>query len=176
MDISTRKKALRHAAKVAFGSLMMGCGGTEGVNGPDAQGDTMVAKDAPAGQDARAQDAQDEGPTDAMMVGDGSLACTGEAVSVDSGDVTEQTFQCCLGVIEQDLGDSAFPEADASTVTGDPSVDNCCSVVIARVDDNTGDYSAADAVLPSCCNALGYPQGPACTPWGPPMPPAMEVV
>jgi hypothetical protein len=169
MDIWTRRRALRHAAKVAFGSLVIGCGGTQQVNGSDAEAD-VTSKDVQI--DTQDAATADDGPTDAMMMGDGALACTGP-VSDDAGDVTEDTFQCCLGVIEGVTGDSGFPVVDASTVTGDPSVDNCCNAVIARVDTNTTDYSAAVAVLPSCCNALGYPTGPACTPWGPPMPPDM---
>jgi hypothetical protein len=169
MDVWTRRRALRHAAKVAFGSVMIGCGGTQQVSGSDAEADVKTNDVELDAQDAANLE---DAPTDSMMMGDGALACTGP-VSVDAGDVTEQTFQCCLGVIEGVTGDSGFPAADASTVTGDPSVDNCCNAVIARVDTNTSDYSAADAVLPSCCNALGYPVGPACTPWGPPMPPAM---
>jgi hypothetical protein len=168
MDVSTRRMALRHAMKVAFGSLVIGCGGTQEMNGSDAEAD-VTSKDA---QDAA--DAYDDAPTDAMMMGDGALACTGP-VSVDAGDVTEETFQCCLGVIEGVTGDAGFPAADASTVTGNPSVDNCCKAVIAAVDTTTTNYSTAEAVLPSCCNALGYPTGPACTPWGPPMPAAMEL-
>jgi len=167
MDVSIRRRALRHAAKVAFGSLVISCGGMQDVNTPDAEADVKTKPDSQAGQDA-----QPEGSTDAMTVGDGSLACTGP-VDVDAGGITEETFQCCLGVIEQITSDSGFPVVDAGEVTGDPSIDNCCKAVIARVDQSSADYTAAEPVIPTCCNALGYPQGVACTPWGPPMPPSM---
>ncbi len=171
MDVSIRRKALRHAAKVAFGTLVIGCGGTEDTIAPDAQVDG-AKKDAQLQQDVFQQDAQDE----PIVLTDGGLACTGP-VGLDAGaSITEQTFQCCLGVVEQIISDASFVVVDAGEVTGDPSIANCCTAVIAHVDAVTTDYGAASAVLPSCCNALGYPLGPACTPWGPPTPPSMEVV
>ena len=165
MDAFTRKLALRNAAKVAFGSLFFGCGGTmvSASEPPDA------LPDAPAAPDAAFSD---------VVAADAALACTGPT-EVDAGNVSEETFQCCIGVVSSDVGDASPWESDGGEIASDPSAANCCSAIVARVDDEpdggnvSGDYLAASNLLPWCCRALGYPMGPACTPWGPPMPPPM---
>ncbi len=159
MDLHVRKLALRSAAKVAFGSIALGCGGSLMVES-DAATDAADAKNETSTIEA--------GPLDA------ALACT-PPVEVDGGDPGEEIFQCCLGEVEAITGDAGFVVAPASEVTGDPSLDNCCKAIIAHVDNATEDYSAATSGLPTCCNALQGPVGPACTPWGPPTPPAMVV-
>lgn len=172
MDLLLRKLALRNAAKVAFGSsLVMGCGGTI-TDGNDAAttADANGKKDSQGATDSSVLDVAQ--PIEASS--DAPLACTGP-VDIDAGDPGSTVFQCCLPVIEAITGDAGFVVVDAGEVTGDPSIDNCCKAVIAHVDNFTQDYSAADQVLSSCCNALGYPVGPACTPWGPPTPPEMKI-
>jgi len=173
MDDSIRKKALRQAAKVAFGTCIIGCGGTLGSGqdaSTDAVNDTTKKSDAAQTDAATTEDASMDSPT----LGDGALACTGP-IDIDASSVDEQVFQCCLGVVEQITGDSGFMVVDAGEVLGDPSIDNCCKAIIAHVDNDTADYGAASPTFGTCCSALGYPQGPACTPWGPPTPPAMEI-
>jgi hypothetical protein len=172
MDGSIRRKALRHAAKVAFGSLVVGCGGSvQATGGRDGATDVKAS-----GDDAAADVATEDVVTDASssndVTTDAALACTGP-LDIDAS-VDEQTFQCCLGVVEQVTGDAGNTLIDAGAVTGDPAVDNCCKAIIAHVDQNSSDYSAAQPTLQACCNALGYPTGIACTPWGPPMPPSIE--
>lgn len=113
-----------------------------------------------------------------------TLACTAP-LEVDAGDVSEQTFQCCVADVQSAVGDASLwgdPNGpDASVVSNDPSAENCCKAIVARMDNEpdggnlSNDYMAASQVLNWCCIALGYPSGPACTPWGPPTPPAMEV-
>lgn len=155
MDTGIRRMALRNAAKVALGSLMLGCGGVIDLSGEDAAVD--AAKDAPQ--------------PDAAPV----LACTGP-VDVDASGVDQLTFQCCLGVEQALLGDASAFQVDAGVVKGDPSASNCCNAIVAHVDQVTADYAAAAPSLALCCRALGYFSGPACTPWGPPTPPAMPEV
>ncbi len=167
MNPSIRKMALRHAAKVAFGSFVVACGGTVS-GGEDASSDAKIGNDTGTKPDASTP-LDSSSPTDSSTMGDGALACTGPT-DIDASSITPEVFQCCLGVVEQLTGDSGFMAIDAGEVTGDPAVDNCCKVIIADVDSNTSDYSAASPTLQTCCNALGYPNGPACTPWGPPMP------
>jgi hypothetical protein len=173
MELHVKKLALRSAAKVAFGTMMVGCGGTMAVSDAgepqDASNPKNDASSIDSSTDGNAADvAQIEDAT-----GDGALACT-PPVEVDGGDPGAEVFACCLGVVEAITGDAGFIVADAGEVTGDPSVDNCCKAIIAHVDNDTPDYSAAEQALPTCCNALASPMGPACTPWGPPMPPEMD--
>jgi hypothetical protein len=173
MNGSIRKMALRHAAKVAFGSFVVACGGTV-AGGEDASSDAKTSNDTGTKTDASTSldsSLDSSSPADSST-SDGALACTGP-VDIDASSITPEVFQCCLGVVEQLTGDAGFSAIDAGEITGDPAVDNCCKVIIADVDSNTGDYSAASPTLYSCCNALGNPIGPACTPWGPPMPPCM---
>jgi hypothetical protein len=166
VDALVRKKALRHAAKVAFGTMIVGCGGNETTT-TDAAADVksgdvqMMDVMADALADVTADSASD-------VATDASLMCTQE-VALDAS-IDENTFQCCLGVVEQITGDSGFTIADAG---GNPSIDNCCVAIVAHVD-TMGDYSAAEPTLGTCCNIVGNPMGPACTPWGPPMPVELE--
>jgi hypothetical protein len=170
MDALIRRKALRHAAKVAFGSLIVGCGGTiqdTGDGAADANSEADTQPTADAAMDVSSRDVQSvDSPAS-----DAALACT-QDVALDAS-IDDGTFECCLGVVEQLTGDAGIATVDAAAVDGDPSVANCCVAIIAHVDGTSGTYSEAAPTLPTCCSALGYPTGPACTPWGPPMPPEM---
>lgn len=176
MNSYVRRLALRNAAKVAFGSLFLQCGGAISTGPTDAEADGNAKPDGK--------------PVDAAVldvsVPDGALACTG-ATEVDAGDVTEETLTCCVDVVSNQVGDASLfgdPNGpDASLVTNDPAALNCCNAIIARIDDEpdggdlSQDYGTATAneVLQWCCQATGTPIGSACTPWGPPTPPAMEI-
>jgi len=172
MDAFTRKLALRNAAKVAFGSMFFGCGGAimSDAGTPDAKADAPPIHDAAV--------------VDAATAPDAALACTGPT-AVDAGDVSEETFQCCVATVQSDVGDASpwgDPNGpDASLVTNSPAATNCCNAILARIDDEpdggdlSADYGAAGQLIQWCCMAVGDPMGPACTPWGPPSPPEMEV-
>jgi hypothetical protein len=162
--------ALRNAAKVALGTFVVGCGGSIVVGEePDAHGD------AKAKQDAALIDA-------VVPEQDAALACTGQT-EVDAGDVSSETFACCIAEVKSATGDASpwgDPNGpDASPVTNNPAAENCCNVIVARIDNEpdggsfSEDYNTAGDALNWCCIALKYPMGTACTPWGPPMPPAM---
>ena len=176
MNRLIQKKALRNAAKVAFGSLVLGCGGTISDGGtPDAAGSDALAK-----QDNQTPDVAtlDVATIIDAPVSDAALACLGET-GFDAS-VTPTEFQCCIALIEQDMGDAGWTTDDAAvyppgakTVEADPSSMNCCRAIIADVDQNTADYVTASPTLATCCSAAKGPMGPACTPWGPPMPPEL---
>ena len=161
MDAFTRRLALKGAAKVALGSLFVGCGGA------------MVADpDVHPLPDAKVADGASDAAVEAATP-DAALACLGPT-EVDAGGVTGDEFACCLGVVEEVTGDAGLQVVDAATIAADPSLDNCCKAILAHVG-SAGGYSEAIPTLPSCCGANGYPMGAACTPWGPPSPPEMEV-
>lgn len=180
MDRKIRRKALRHAAKVAFGSLFsigLGCGGSILDAQPEDAGNERDARSS-AGDDASAA-IHDAALHDVGVVSDAALACIG-ATGLDAGDVSDEAFQCCVDDVKAALADDAsdFPDR----ITSDPAALNCCTAVIARIDTgaNQQDYATAGGgVRTQCCSALGWPSigpGYACTPWGPPMPPSMDWV
>ena len=70
----------------------------------------------------------------------------------------------------------AVPE----TAKGDPGFVNCCKAVMAGVENHTVTYAAVNTSLRSACcfqNVVASAQDlyilSLCTPWGPPVPPAM---
>ncbi len=69
---------------------------------------------------------------------------------------------CCDGAVARRISTS-----DWEAVVSDPSLRGCCTVIV-RAEDP---WSLAG--LSPCCALLGHPQGPACTPWGPPVPPPL---
>jgi len=176
MDACTRRLALRSAAKVAFGSLLLHCGGTIGQGPADAEADAKTKADAEP-VDAAVLDVVSPPP-------DAALACVGPT-EVDAGDVTEDAFQCCVAEVSSDVGDAGPWDTngpDASLVADDPAAANCCRAIVARIDHEpdggsaSQDYVAASNgsyVLQWCCG-VAFEQGSACTPWGPPMPPPFD--
>lgn len=167
MNTSTRRLALKSAAKVAFGSLLLHCGGVVAQGPADAQAEANLPPDA--------------GSLD-VSAPDSGLVCA-PATEVDAGDVTEEAFQCCVAHVASQAGDASpwGPNGpDASVVADDPSSANCCRAIVARLDHEpdggvvSDDYTTASAVLPWCC-AVAFDQGPACSPWGPPMPPPLDL-
>jgi hypothetical protein len=56
----------------------------------------------------------------------------------------------------------------------DPPETECCTAILDRIEADWSQYSKTDPkVLSQCCNIDNNKTRPACTPWGPPMPPAM---
>jgi len=165
----THRLALRAAAKVAFSVSMIGCGGSIQ--------ESSVAEDsgAHAGEasvtDATAQPLQDGATAtfDAALFADAALACQAPLLGVDAS-VSEDVFTCCLGVVAPYV---SGPSPDASAAAADPAVVACCNAIVLHVDQVTADYGKAASDFGICCPLVGDPLGPACTPWGPPVPPSM---
>jgi hypothetical protein len=179
MHPSTRHVALRAAAKVTLSAAILGCGGaTEAVTVDASDGDATpvrvtthqdaaAARDALAALDAQATPDAPDAP---------ALACPG-AVADPTATVAASTFACCTSFLEGSL-----LTADSGVLAVDPSLPTtlpCCAAAVAYVDGAPSAFgSVAGPVLASCCHELatvdaGPPVGPACTPWGPPVPPAM---
>ena len=164
--------ALRSAAKVALGTFVMGCGGSIAVGQEDAATDANAPK-----KDAALVDS-------VVPEQDAALTCTG-ATEVDASGVTSDAFACCVAEVKSVTGDASpwgDPNGpDASAVQDNAAALNCCDAIIARIDDEpdggsaSDDYATAGDALNWCCIALKEPMGSACTPWGPPAPPAMPV-
>jgi hypothetical protein len=227
VDSAIRQKALRSAAKVAFGAsvcwgaALSGCGGksvygddestenvelsggtgalaTGGATGSSATGGSATAGGSgPSGGSAEVGGATagGSGPTggSAEVGGAGAgpldagrlpeLACT-QPIGLDGSEtVDEGVFSCCAGYVEQVAPQGSA--IDAPRLAADPSLVNCCRYVTSRYYDyyllkqDAGatveyPYAAHDA----CCypGVLGETERDEsfCTPWGPPVPPALE--
>ena len=189
------RAALRATARVALGVTAVGCGGSVAA-GPDA------AVDSPAGPTSEAATEQDAAAvTDAPVAPDrasAALACNAppasdllpEALHVDAGaGIDQATFDCCVARI------AAFGPPDAAVWINElpdagpanADVTSCCAAIVTRLDYEertmfgvapdasawVSDERAAAQVHWACCAEANEPEGPTCTPWGPPMPPAM---
>jgi hypothetical protein len=196
MDARAFRAALRASAKVALG-LAAGCGGAISAASDGPPGETA---DASVGHDAQGPAVEASTTVDAGLVVDVAVAnaCNPPPASslipeqIDGGaTISDTTFDCCaswLGTVGLKDSGIGFPDAAAA----DPGVMACCAVVVARLDDDwrtswgsdpdagraalARDQALAAPVQWSCCVETGYPDGPTCTPWGPPMPPAMPGV
>ncbi len=178
------RAALRASAKVALGAAVVGCGGVVGSAAERAPTEASVPDGTPV--DAAAFDvtspegeaAACDPPSPSSVLPEGAHADAAAAIG-------EPTFDCCverLEAVPPNDGGFAFPEASVS----DPEVQACCATVIARLDyelrQTMGDPDAAAIeqqdeqkaapVRWACCQVTPN-EGPTCTPWGPPMPPAM---
>jgi hypothetical protein len=183
MDEWMHRAALRAAAKVALAGLVGGCGAHSELPGggaatPEPGG--RPAADASAdgretSADAQGADAR-EAATDAADAA--ALACAAQA-----GGDEEGVFTCCLETVGRYFPDGGFAGELPAAAAADPEAVACCPEIVGHVEDAFVDGGADPSavwsrandrgVLASCCNALDNPMGPACTPWGPPVPPAM---
>jgi len=184
MNASTRAHALRAAAKAALSVSLVGCGGATVADTRDNSGTEHAAHDGgqtvatrdgghtvTAPDSARDADAALRSIAEAGRDGAASeTPCTGLPASVDAS-VSTATFACCLDYLAAGRDASAGLLAfDASSPANEP----CCTAIIAYVDDTAGAYAAAEPFIPACCEQTNpVPIGRACTPWGPPVPPAM---
>jgi hypothetical protein len=168
-------RALRATARLAFAlSGVAACGGTTTTpgntpnDGATSTNDSATSE-AAAGDDAAGDDASTahDSASEASTRSDASLSCD------LSQPESNAAFECCIA------HEASVFAADAGGA--DPTTMPCCKAIVDRIDGDTGDASAqlvmdyqqAEPALNGCCRLLGTPIGPACTPWGPPPPPAM---
>lgn len=90
----------------------------------------------------------------------------------DAGPSKEVTAYCAETAPDASPRECCDTQLASATFAEDGGTDSltlgCCDVLI---------HSAmpwSSEQLGACCWALGTPRGPACTPWGPPVPPAMD--
>jgi hypothetical protein len=189
MNALVFRAALRATARVAFTAAIVGCGGTTSEGNSDAakseaaMGKEGAATDAPSGRDA-------EHVKDTAPPGDSGLMCNAPPPSslfdkdAAADTVSESLFNCCIAGLEPLIGDSQTGASDAEAA--DPNLLACCGVIVFAADKDRGLDASAEATAElqslqklgfaaqdTCCELLKEPLGPTCTPWGPPMPPAM---
>jgi hypothetical protein len=196
------RAALRASAKVALGAAFAACGGVVGSTAapsaaeaaaPDAASvdatPNAVSVDAtPNAVSVDATPVDVSSPLDAPKQEAGACDAPSPSSVLPEGahadaaaEIGQSTFDCCvamLKVVLPDEGGLAFPDA----AVGNPEVQACCATVIARLDYDKfqpdastidqQDQQAAQPVSSACCQVT-FAVGPTCTPWGPPMPPAM---
>lgn len=164
-------RALRAAAKVALAfstaSVFGACGG-------------QVAEAAKADPDAKTDPdgGSAEAATDTAAVPDALVDATACTVTADAA--TPKELACCAAKVKATFPADVVEPVDAGGVGDAGSPDKelvaCCGEIV-RTYDSTHDLGLTFQQARACCYALPgtwweHP-GIACTPWGPPMPPAM---
>lgn len=165
------RAALRAAAKVALALPLAGCGKDEAppLAAPLACGLAPSWVDA-APRETEAHDAKDD------AAGDAADAAT------DADPAAAAAFGCCAKVLEGALPDASFATYFDETRGRDPSVAACCRFAIDHLEGehepdpstngaDRGELAKRGAHF-ACCAMLGFPEGAACSSWGPPAPPS----
>jgi hypothetical protein len=183
MDRSTRKAALGVAAKVALTmSSALGCASSVAIEGSAATNGASSSASGGGHGGARAtggsgvvgvsSSSSATGAGGGGVSGAGGGSNCGLVEAPDGGQIDPTMFDCCLPFLAQYAPDGGG--AFTTSAAGDPYVLSCCAAIVNDVDHNTQDYAKVPwQELNACCVLLQYPVGPACTPWGPPVPPAM---
>jgi hypothetical protein len=157
------RAALRAAAKLAFSATLIGCGGVPGeVENPDPS-------ESNADEVRRREPAKPK--HDARTSASNASHCGSERACADKS--------CCSKKVHASFGKDSFP--DPATVPAD--VKSCCRILSAHYDDllqspdaggDAFSWEGPDSdIRAACCSAIGW-NTPTCTPWGPPVPPAMR--
>ncbi|WP_437809312.1 hypothetical protein [Sorangium sp. So ce1078] len=165
---------------------------------PEAPDDVAPAgDDAPAGDGGAAPTAGEpvpgctpgegdpgcaEGSPDGSQPEPPELACA-EPASLDDADARPLAeLECCLGYTAERVpaDPTAGPEQGLATLADDASFVNCCTALIVGVGAHAISYREAEPVRGVCCfGDVVAPQEELyshtfCTPWGPPVPPALD--
>jgi hypothetical protein len=173
-----QRAALRAAARLAFFSTVLGCGGLTDVatTEPDADPTDVEGRPGRALADASpdasvppsAPDAATrEGEEDAARAdATAPLLCDGQA-----------SFACC----EQEVH-AAWPDGGGIGADAGAETTACCQVLADHYDEavhvdggdpNAWTWADDSNVKWACCEAINWRTG-TCTPWGPPVPPPMK--
>ncbi|WP_437276358.1 hypothetical protein WME90_34635 [Sorangium sp. So ce375] len=110
------------------------------------------------------------------------LACA-EQVNLDDKEARPRAeLDCCLDYTAQRVPapGAGFSEEQRAALVDDASFVNCCTALIVGVGANAISYREAEPVRQACC--FGDVVAPEeelytqtfCTPWGPPVPPALD--
>lgn len=181
MDILIRKAALRATAKVALSLTVVGCGlATDSTGEEEAYSrDEGPSQDYGKGDDlGETADDHDDGDCN----DEEELACglgADDASAFEEIALDDDQLLCCSELLQPlvpNWEDETSWDAWQDHQT-EPEVSGCCGVAVAHVN---ADYQKIEQVgwetLNACCGAIGNPIGPACTPWGPPVPPAIDTL
>ena len=171
----THRRALQAAAKVALtmsaASVLGACGGAMSsepahAGEADAGGDGAVASDVAT---VAIDTASPKPVPDAVVT---STTCG----PIETDAATPAQTECCAARV-RDTFPADWTEPPG-TEGGDlhPELAECCDEIV-RAYDGVHEYGLTFQQARACCYVLPAPWyshgGAACTPWGPPMPPAM---
>ena len=168
MDEKIRRAALRATAKVALAMTVVGCLGEVQVEADEANPEES---DGPPEEEVTTTIAP-PGPQRPEPGVETELACEAPGPD-DEVALDPEQLDCCNALLAPVLPSEpdawpAWIEAAAA-----PDVQGCCRVELAHFEaDPGGTVVPWDTVSP-CCEALEFPVGVACTPWGPAVPPAV---
>lgn len=160
MHDDVRLAALRAAAKLALGLSFVGCSGAESITAESAEDDAASG----ASEDLKKKRAKDAGPAACKDAGaDAAAPSCKELLAATFADAAWEPFRTYR------TEKAPLPPSPARAAS-------CCRDGA----DGWGQPEAVGEHRWACCNLLGdgESQGdgvPAyCTPWGPPVPPAMR--
>ncbi|WP_437502002.1 hypothetical protein [Sorangium sp. So ce1099] len=153
-----------------------GHGATAGAGGgggaaPATGGDVSASSTAGGGTDGAG--GSPPGPTE--------LACAEQAGLDDAEARPRAELDCCLDYAAQRVPDATpLSEQQRAALAADASFVNCCTALIVGVGANAISYGEAEPIRGVCC--FGDVVAPEqelyahtfCTPWGPPVPPALD--
>ncbi|MCB9745830.1 MAG: hypothetical protein H6741_06415 [Alphaproteobacteria bacterium] len=162
MSPETFKLALRSTARVACAAALVGCV-PKTVTPDDSSGgadDTQVSADDSAATDDSAL-ADDSAATDDSAAADDSAATDDSGATGDSGALAE-----CWSEVDAVYGESGSGTPDEGTA-------ECCQEIAEYWDSVNLAGMEGWATRNECCELLQWQGSLACTPWGPPCPPAM---
>jgi hypothetical protein len=170
MLVSTRRRALESAGKIAlgcyFGALGAACGGlsNDGGNGT-AESETAAA---PAASDGGVPAAPEPSPEETTP----ALACLAPVEVIErrlAVPVGREAEACCVSYVESVAGSG--PARPGAELALDASLLNCCRALA------WGGSFDTNLAHTTCCYGDVLPtadrEGPYCSPWGPPVPPAL---
>jgi hypothetical protein len=180
MNDDIRRQALRATAKIALSLTVIGCGGTV-----DVAGSSQTVTDEPNEpiEDPLEPQPNEPHPDGPDAIGEvtfpeqeeEALVCDAPPVGDEVAILDGGKLDCCMDFLEP-----TWPEPTAEgweqwqTAMQDPDIGACCNVVTAHVGESA--EPLADVTwdqFQNCCVATGFAQV-ACTPWGPPVPPAWD--
>lgn len=180
MTPETRRRALLAAQKIALSITMAGCANVHDMNaGSDAgeHTDLGAAVDDAGSTPMEILDAMmhldatlvaDAGiDSDAQLWADLGTALDG-GVAVDGGPAVNECRTSIYAYVA-----TAEPGTPLPAREGD---EQCCVLIQNQIDGDGsvwGEWDDAGARSYCCGDVLAWTSGGSCTPWGPPMPPAM---
>lgn len=149
MRPTTRRRALRATAKVAWAALALGCGADAQPPAEPVAATDATATDSPA----------DDAPTPTPATSVASPVPTASAAA-------DTDLTACHERVKNAVGAKSEPK-DA------PAEDKACCTRIAEEHHADLGMKWEQSERGYCCAALGWDSGRACTPWGPPPPPEL---
>ena len=162
MDVRTRRESLRAVAKLVFGAAstlaLTQCGGK-----------TAMSRESPDNEAQLAPAAL----VDAGCAFPGMVTLT-PSPTTEAPAFTRAEVDCCMGHLEGRI-------ANGPPQVHDATFSNCCNAIIAASDFGMIKFADVDGTVRSACCYYGNPdEGQSlwghslCSPWGPPVPPAMD--